>query len=401
MSGTYDYALSTTSQFFFCGLPFRLDMSSGCSIGCAYCFAASRGGNATGVRKVLDPDWLARKLTGARQHNSTPCDIAEEFLRRRIPVHFGGLSDPFSDEETSGLAVRALDSLAALDYPTVVSTKNVVRLLQPDVLPVLKRMRNLAIQVSFSTLDPGLASLLEPGAPSPAARLIACKLLSDTGVPMIARLQPLLPSLAAVTANETIPQLAACGFRHITIECLKVPLERTARAPMSALPSPVSRDIALFETGNRLRIGREWLLPTEQRWDILQPLIVAIHSENLTYGAADYGLLHLGDTDMCCGISTLAGFENWHKGNIAYVIRSATNGLVSFDALEMEWTAQQSARRVLNSTCRIDGPQRPIDYIRAKWNARTANAPDSYLMVTYAGERDEHGACLYYKNVVS
>jgi len=39
----YKYAMSVTSQFYFCGVPFRLDTSPKCLMNCAYCFAMAKG----------------------------------------------------------------------------------------------------------------------------------------------------------------------------------------------------------------------------------------------------------------------------------------------------------------------------------------------------------------------
>jgi hypothetical protein len=41
---SYRYALSLTSQFYFCGLPLRLDSYKGCPSKCIYCFVGSRQG---------------------------------------------------------------------------------------------------------------------------------------------------------------------------------------------------------------------------------------------------------------------------------------------------------------------------------------------------------------------
>lgn len=54
-SKEYTNSLSLTSQFSFCGLPFRLDTYSGCSFSCAYCFARIRGGNIE-TKKIKQSD---------------------------------------------------------------------------------------------------------------------------------------------------------------------------------------------------------------------------------------------------------------------------------------------------------------------------------------------------------
>ena len=44
MTDDYNYPLALTSQFRFCGNPFRLDFYNFCSFGCKYCFARTING---------------------------------------------------------------------------------------------------------------------------------------------------------------------------------------------------------------------------------------------------------------------------------------------------------------------------------------------------------------------
>src|SRR4029077_17718689 len=94
----YTSPFSITSQFAFCGLPLRLDAYRGCGFQCSYCFARIRGGNQAGEAvRPADPRTIERILTRSLK-DGRPGVIAE-FLRRRVPIHFGGMSDPLQPAE--------------------------------------------------------------------------------------------------------------------------------------------------------------------------------------------------------------------------------------------------------------------------------------------------------------
>lgn len=88
----YNYALSLTSQFYFCGIPFRLDTSPKCTLNCSYCFASSRSGRRTQLNLIVNPDRIRKYLERINYSNS----LNAELLSSRLPIHFGGMSDPFS-----------------------------------------------------------------------------------------------------------------------------------------------------------------------------------------------------------------------------------------------------------------------------------------------------------------
>src|SRR3954462_10539112 len=99
MSERYTSPLALTSQFFFCGVPLRLDSYRGCGFQCGFCFARSRMG--LGVVEQIrpgSPDYLAGKLRRSL-YSDEPLGLVGQFLRKRTPIHFGGMSDPFQPAE--------------------------------------------------------------------------------------------------------------------------------------------------------------------------------------------------------------------------------------------------------------------------------------------------------------
>lgn len=95
----YKYFLSLSSQFPFCGIPLRLDSFSRCQFACRYCFASARGGAGGESRiQTADPKRLARRLARL-EISRQPQSALDELLLARIPIHFGGMSDPFMPAE--------------------------------------------------------------------------------------------------------------------------------------------------------------------------------------------------------------------------------------------------------------------------------------------------------------
>jgi DNA repair photolyase len=397
---SYRYALAITSQFYFCGIPFRLDTSPKCSLNCLYCFAMSRGGRRTSRNLLADPRMIRNKFMRASQREVDELDIVGAFLKSNMPVHFGGMSDPFANLAVVSTSRELLKILAEFEYPTVISTKKSDELRQDETLSLLKRLRYLVVQVSISSSGE-LTDIIEPRAPTLADRLETLRLLHKEEIPTIVRLQPLFPTDVAQVTTELIPRLGETGVQHVIVEFLKLPVER-AISRVADLFSKTGWDgLTFYKNVDALRTGREWVLPPEYKWELLQPLIEAIHSNGMTYGAGDYGLNHFSDTDCCCGIDAVEGFSEFFKPNIPYIIKKSKSDYLIFDEFQKIDIPEKSIRMYLNSQCRTDGATTLADYLRSKWNRPgTENAPDTFLGVSWHEEYDENGDCVYRKEII-
>ena len=371
-------------------------MTPKCTLNCVYCFAMSRGGRRTSRKLIANPDSIAHKLSRSLDDNVAKKDVIEEMLSRQLPIHFGGISDPFSNASVSAVTRQMLVHLSNYDYPVVISTKNTDLLLEYETIKIITEMNNIAIQVSFTSLDVEKTHLVEPLVPSTMARLRCVDELSKEGIHVIARLQPLFPSFESEVAEDLIPRLGSSGCKHVAVEYLKLPVEKNLSL-IKSMFDVMNCDWYDFyhQNGARL-VGREWVLPNEFKWERLQPLIKRIREYGMTYGSADYGLNHMGDTDCCCGIDGLPGFNNWFKGNFSNIIRHTDSQELTFDLVEDNWFPRGSVKMYMNSNCRLDGNNDIVSYLLHKWNSPgTANAPDSFLGISWYGDRDAMGNCIY------
>lgn len=86
------------SQIILCNLPVRFDTYRGCSHGCRYCFAQKKN-DISHIERDESVDGLRSFIEGKRGNETEWCDW-------NIPIHWGGMSDPFGPGEVNGGKLR-------------------------------------------------------------------------------------------------------------------------------------------------------------------------------------------------------------------------------------------------------------------------------------------------------
>ena len=264
------------SQIILCDLPIRLDTYVGCSHACEYCFAA-RKTDINKIRRGETVKALAAWIAGQRTAETRWCDWP-------IPLHWGGLSDPFQPCEASdGNSLACLGLFADSGYPVVISTKG--RLVTEP--PYLDRLRRCNAVVQVSLVGPTLAAF-EPGAPTVAERLRMLTALSEAVKRTIVRVQPYAPAYRQ-DVLAMLPRYREAGVYGVTVEALK------------CFGKPFGPDM--------VRLSSEWVYPAEQlRRDFLV-IREACAAHGLRFYAAENRLRGLGCNACCCGVDGLDGFE--------------------------------------------------------------------------------------------
>lgn len=177
---------------------YTINPYSGCSFNCLYCYTA---GSKYGAH-------LAAKTS----IKTNAPEVLEKQLRLRARKDQQGIvvlssaTDPYLHfEEETLLTRRILELLLHYRFPVHIVTKSdlVVRdfdlLRQIDEQALLpadlrdKLTRKVFITFSFSTLDPGIARIFEPGATDPNLRLGALQSALREGFHSGVSLMPLLP----------------------------------------------------------------------------------------------------------------------------------------------------------------------------------------------------------------
>lgn len=200
--------VSCGSQITLCNLPIRFDTYEGCSHACKYCFVKKKA-DISKIKKDDCRKALLNFISGSRTAETKWCDW-------KIPLHWGGMSDPFQPiEKKERISYECLKILAESQYPFVVSTKG--RLVADDEYLSLLSKSNCVVQISMvcSKYD-----ILEQGAPTFEERLRMLEKVAGKVKRVNTRIQPYMPEVLT-DVLETLPRIANAGAHGVTIEGMK------------------------------------------------------------------------------------------------------------------------------------------------------------------------------------
>ncbi len=199
------------------GFDESLNPYRGCEHGCIYCYARPMHeylGFSAGLdfeRKILVKENAPELL---RQELSKPS-------WRPQPIALSGATDAYQPiERKLGLTRRCLEVLAEIRNPVTLTTKNRMVLRDLDLLQELARYDAVRVSLSISTLDAGLARVLEPRTSPPAGRLAALSALNAAGVPAGVLVAPVIPGLTDEWVARVVAaagQAGACAIHYLVM----------------------------------------------------------------------------------------------------------------------------------------------------------------------------------------
>src|SRR3954465_620788 len=199
-------------------VPFRWTVNPyrGCSHACVYCFA--RGTHA----------WLELDTgTGFDREIVVKVNVVEvlraELARRsweREHVALGTNTDPYQRAEGRyKLMPGVIGALGASGTPFSILTKGTLLRRDLGMIAAAARDVPVGLAVSVGVQDEPLQPLLEPGTPSPRARLDLVRAIRTAGLPCGGVMAPVLPFLADGVAQpeRAVARIAASGASGLTL----------------------------------------------------------------------------------------------------------------------------------------------------------------------------------------
>src|SRR5450432_1870882 len=160
----------------------------GCEHGCVYCFA-----RPTHAYLGLSPglDFESKLFVKP----DAPALLEKELSARGYSprtIAIGTNTDPYQPIERKYQVMRGiLEVLERAGHPVGIVTKSALVLRDLDILARMAERNLVKVGISVTTLDPKLARVMEPRAPTPTRRLEALRQLSDAGVPTIVNVEPI------------------------------------------------------------------------------------------------------------------------------------------------------------------------------------------------------------------
>lgn len=400
--GTYKHGLSVTGQIFFCAAPIRLDAYDTCQFGCTYCFSRdrARAWASKGIHQV-NPHAFRQRLE--RVSRGEIASALDEFLARRVPLQVGGLQDPFTPIEGDlGVTRDVLEVLRDYQYPTLISTKGALPLVDP-YLSLLSEM-NVVVRLSAAGIAEASRRVVEPRSDSFEATLNKIARLDARDITCGLRIQPIFPGFEN-EAIEMATAAAGAGARQLSFEYLKIPGE-TVDTGIAATSAALGYDIVgrMREMGVR-RLGPDWSLSPDAKRPFVRTARKLCHSLSVKFGAGDTEFIPWSDGNGCCGASELTqGGANHFTANFVGAIRAAlakSDRLVRFDTLLELWSPELSIGNYMDWRRRIPPDQRGgytdwLAIVSRRWNGgKSPYSPAFFDGVVPTAHCDNAGFRIY------
>ena len=286
----------------FCYTILRLDPYIGCGHSCVYCYTR------------FFPS-LRRSQPAARVDYPKLLEAAVEKLRRAglelPPLHMSALTEPFQPlERKLALSLRLLRAALRMRVPLLISTKSTL-VAEPPWLDAVKELAGeglAAVQLSVAFLEDGVAKALEPGAPPPSERLRAAEKLSSEGVPLVLRMQPLVPYLNSGEeyAERYAEAARAVGARHVIAEALRISSWRDLAAFRKVMSEEAFRKLVNPSLWERFPLGSHKHPRRELRARAYSHVKASAERRGLTFATCREGFYTMWSSPDCCGVFLLS-----------------------------------------------------------------------------------------------
>jgi DNA repair photolyase len=194
----------------------------GCEHGCIYCYA--RPSHAfLGLSPGLD---FETKIS----FKPEAAALLERELRKPgyvcRPMALGSNTDPYQPvERTLKLTRQVLEVLEQFSHPVTIVTKSSLVLRDLDILSRMAARRLARVAISVTTLDRGLARVMEPRAATPLRRVQAIGELVRAGVPASVLAAPMIPGLNDAELERILEVSAEAGASGAGYVLLRLPHE--------------------------------------------------------------------------------------------------------------------------------------------------------------------------------
>ncbi|ABK15059.1 MULTISPECIES: SPL family radical SAM protein [Methanothrix] len=261
-----------------CTCPEKLSLNpyTGCAHGCLYCYASSY------IRHFSD----CRPKGGIDRLSS---EIAR--LRGDELISLSNSSDPYPPvEKELGITRSCISLIKRKGLRLQVVTKSDIVLRDVDLLSDMRA----AVSITITSLR--LDDRLEPGAPSSIMRLKAIRKLTDEGIPVAARIDPIIPGMNDSEIDALVESVADAGASYVISSTYKARQDSWRRMSLAFPEVMQSLRPMYFVHGER--IGGYRYLPHEIRHAILSRVRDACHLHGIRFGSCREGF---GSDASCDG----------------------------------------------------------------------------------------------------
>ena len=270
-----------------CPHKFTLNPYTGCAHGCLYCYARSY---------IKDFD-----------HPRPKKDLISRLIKdlRKLPegllISMSESSDPYTPpEKVLGITREAIKQVLNRGMRLLIVTKSDLVTRDADLL----KDAPASVSITITTLSDSLAKKIEPGAPPPTRRLQAIKELSQEGIPVTVRVDPIIPELndSSEELIELIDVVAEAGAQQITTSTYKARWDSLKRLG-NAFPE-LRKKLYRMYVNEGIKVGGYFYLQAKRRLNYIMMVREEAMKEGLAFATCREGFPQLHTPGIYCDGST-------------------------------------------------------------------------------------------------
>lgn len=259
-----------------------------CMHGCLYCYAVKFPSFNGPIKPRINLPEILEKVA--------------EKTKPKLYVMLSDSTDPYQPiEKDLGLTRKCLKTLAKHEFPVLIVTKSDLFLRDLDILVKTRSV----VSVTITTLKEDLAKTFEPYTPPPEKRIKALEFTAKKGLPVIARVDPIIPWVNDDENDfrKLILTLKSVGVKHIVVSTLK-PVKGFFIKLRKVNPQLAEKLENIYRNGKRIA-GYKYL-PDDFRLKIISKLRSIVLNEGLNFSSCREGFPQL-NTSICDGSAYLQG----------------------------------------------------------------------------------------------
>lgn len=303
-----------SNEFLDCSMPMTFDTYSLCSYKCQYCFSyyqrIHNSDYENNFAKWVDVEKVKKIFL---QPDSSQFG---EYVKKRIPMQWGGLSEPFDPlDKEYGVTLQLMKFFREIDYPIAFSTKATWFTKDQRYIDVIKGAKNFHFKFSIITLDEEKARLMEQGVPTPNERLEAMQVIANldtAGVNL--RLRPFIIGVSNPTHLDLIREAKKRGAQSLTTEffCLEARADIRLKKRYKIMSGICGYDIYRFYQKYTQGSGY-WRLNYEVKRKYVEEMQTLCQELGMNFFVSDAHHKEKCSWGSCCGLPQDSYFSNYAK----------------------------------------------------------------------------------------
>ena len=178
-----------------------MNIYRGCSHGCIYCDSRSTCYQFTHPFEDIEVKQNAPQLL----------EKALSSKRKKCMIGTGSMSDPYMHCEKELCLTRScLEIISKYEFGVAIQTKSDLILRDIDLLDEINKKQKCVVQITLTTFDDDLCSIIEPGVCNTKRRIEVLEEMKERGIPTVVWLTPILPVIND-TEENIVPILESCA----------------------------------------------------------------------------------------------------------------------------------------------------------------------------------------------